>query len=132
MTDQDKRQLLCTFSSAKDFHAVAEEVRKFYEVYSNRIFAFVNAQNLKEVYLTYNVLNMRKDAPKFPNTILTHRKKQTNTIYTLNALNTLIKEECGHLDPSFVLDWKLYSNSLIITGDVSVRIIPLKIHSIIE
>ena len=132
MTDQDTRQLLCTFSNAKDFRTVAEEVRKFYEVYSNRVFAFVNAQNLKEIYLTYNVLNMRKDAPKFPNTILIHRKKQTNTLYTLNAMNRLIEEEHGCADKTYVVNWKLYENSLIITGDVSIRIIPLKISSILD
>lgn len=132
MTDQDTRQLLCTFSNAKDFLAVAEEVRKFYEVYSNRVFAFVNAHNPKEIYLTYNVLNMRKDAPKFPNTILIHRKKQTNTLYTLNAMNRLIEEEHGCADKTYQVNWKLYENSLIITGDISIRIIPLKISSILD
>ena len=132
MTDQDTRQLLCTFSNAKDFRATAEEIRKFYEVYSNRIFAFLNAQTPKEVYLTYNVLNMRKDAPKFPNTILIHRKKQTNTLYTLNAMNRLIEEEHGCADKTYQVNWKLYENSLIITGDVSIRIIPLKISSILD
>lgn len=132
MTDQDSRQLLCTFSNAEDFRTVADEIRKFYEVYSNRVFAFANVQNPKEIYLTYNVLNMRKDAPKFPNTILIHRKKQTNTLYTLNSMNKLIEEESGKRDPSYILNWSLYSNSLIITGDVSVRIIPLKISSILD
>ena len=132
MTDQDTRQLLCTFSNDKDFRTVADEIRKFYEVYSNRVFAFVNAQNPKEIYLTYNVLNMRKDAPKFPNTILIHRKKQTNTLYTLNAMNRLIEEEHGCADKTYQVNWKLYENSLIITGDVSIRIIPLKISSIME
>ena len=87
MIDQDTRQLLCTFTTAKDFRTTSDEIQKFYEVYSHRIFAFINTQNPKEMYLTYNVLNMRKDAPKFPNTILIHRKKQTNTLYTLNAMN---------------------------------------------
>jgi hypothetical protein len=132
MTDQDTRQLLCTFSNDKDFRTVADEIRKFYEVYSNRVFAFVNAQNPKEIYLTYNVLNMRKDAPKFPNTILIHRKKQTNTLYTLNAMNRLIEEEHGCADKTYQVNWKLYENSLIITGDVSIRIIPLKISSILD
>ncbi len=132
MTDQDNRQLLCTFSNAEDFRKIAEEIRKFYEVYSGRIFAFANAKTPKEVYLTYNVLNMRKDSPKFPNTILIHRKKQTNTLYTLNAMNRLIEEENGHADKTYVVNWKLYENSLIITGDVSVRIIPLKITAILE
>ena len=132
MTDQDNRQLLCTFSNAKDFMATAEEIRKFYEVYSNRIFAFANTKNPKEVYLTYNVLHMRKDAPKFPNTILIHRKKQTNTLYTLNAMNRLIEEENGRADKTYIVKWELYENSLIITGDISIRIIPLKISTVIE
>jgi hypothetical protein len=132
MTYQDLRQLLCTFSTVKDFHDVAEDIRKFYEVYSNRVFAFTNTQNPKEIYLTYNVLNMKKDAPKFPNTILVHRKKQFNVLYTLNSMNRLIEEEFGSRDPKHILNWALYQNSLIITGDVSVRIIPLKIVSVIE
>ena len=132
MTEHDSRQLLCTFATSKDFRATAAEIRTFYEVYSDRIFAFLNTQNPKEMYLTYNVLNMKKDAPKFPNTILIHRKKQTNTLYTLNAMNRLIEEENGRADKSYIINWKLYENSLIITGDVSIRVIPLKITSIVE
>ena len=132
MTEQDSRQLLCTFSNSKDFQGVSKEIRKSYKVYSNRIFVFTNAKNFKEIYLTYNVLNMQKDAPKFPNTILIHRKKQTNTLYTLNAMNRLIEEEHGSFDKSYVVNWKLYENSLIITGDVSIRIIPLKISIILD
>ena len=131
MQDQNNRQLLCTFSTSKDFQKSVESIKKFYEVYSNRVFAFSNVKNPAEIYLTYNVLNMRKDAPKFPNTILIHRKKQTNTLYTLNAMNRLIEEENGKADQSYIVNWQLYSNSLIITGDVSIRIIPLKISSIL-
>jgi hypothetical protein len=129
---QDSRQLLCTFSTTNDFKKTIEEILKFYDVYSQRIFVFSNVKNAKELFLTYNVLNMRRDSPKFQNTILIHRKKQTNTLYTLNSMNRLIEEEHGSKDPSYVLDWDLYQNSLIITGDVSVRIIPLKIHSVVN
>jgi hypothetical protein len=132
MQPQDNRQLLCTFSNDVAFTRIAEEIRKFYEVYSNRIFAFSNVKASKEIYLTYNVLNMQKDAPKFPNTILIHRKKQTNTLYTLNAMNRLIEEENGRADNTYIVNWALYSNSLIITGDVSIRIIPLKIFSVLD
>jgi hypothetical protein len=132
MKEFDSRQLLCTFSNNNDYEKTAGDIRKFYEIYSNRIFAFSNSKNLKEIYLTYNVLNMIKDAPKFPNTILIHRKKQTNTLYTLNAMNRLIEEENGRADKSYIVKWELYENSLIITGDVSIRIIPLKISSVLE
>ncbi len=129
---QDNRQLLCTFSTSTDFRKTIEEILDFYEVYSKRVFAFSNTQNPKEVFLTYNVVNMQRDAPKFPNTILIHRNKQTNTLYTLNAMNRLIEEENGSLDKTYQVNWSLYENSLIITGDISVRIIPLKIHSVVD
>jgi hypothetical protein len=132
MNTSDNRQLLCTFTNSKDFRQCAEDVLKFYEIYSKRIFAFSNAKNPKEIYLTYNVLNMQRNAPKFPNTILIHRKKQTNTLYTLNAMNRLIEEENGRADNTYIVNWKLYENSLIITGDVSIRIIPLKIFNVFE
>ena len=131
MPELDNRQLLCTFTNNKDFQKKSEEIRKFYEIYSNRIFAFSNVKNAKEIYLTYNVLNMKKDASKFSNTILIHRKKQFNVLYTLNSMNRLIEEENGEQDHNYIVDWQLYANSLIITGDVSVRIIPLKIFSVL-
>jgi hypothetical protein len=127
----ETRHLLCTFTNSNDFQRTADEVLKFYEVYSKRIFVFSNEQNNKELYLTFNVLGMRKDSPKFPNTILIHRKKQTNTLYTLNAMNRLIEEENGVFDKTYVVKWHLYENSLIITGEVSIRIIPLKIFSVL-
>jgi hypothetical protein len=75
---------------------------------------------------------MPKNAVKFPNTILIHRKKQTNTLYTLNAMNRLIEEENGKIDNTYIVNWQMYSNSLIITGDVSIRIIPLKISTVVD
>ena len=127
MHDFDNRQLLCTFSNSKDFRKISENIKKFYNVYNDRVFVFSNEKNPSEIYLTYNVINMNKELPKFPNTILIHRKKQTNTLYTLNSMNRLIEEENGQRDANYILDWHLYKNSLILTGDISVRIIPLKI-----
>ena len=132
MYSSDIRQLLCTFSNDKDFRQVANDIREFYEVYGNRIFVFSNIKNPQELYLTYNVLNMKKYDFKFPNTILIHRKKPTNTLYTLNAMNKLIEEEHGNFDKTYIVEWQRYSNSLIITGDISIRIIPLKISYVFK
>lgn len=132
MIEHDHRQLLCTFSNNKDFQQTAQEIKCFYDVYSKRIFIFSNANNPKELYLTYNVMNVQFNGHKFPNTILIHRKKQTNTLYTLNAMNRLIEDENGKADKNFIVNWKLYENSLIITGDISIRIIPLKIFSVLN
>lgn len=129
----DKRQLLCTFCSVKTYKVTIEEIKKFYDVYSGRFFIFSNVNNTDEVFVTYNIISGGKEFPKFPNTISIHRKKQTNTLYTLNAMNRLIKDENGGIfDRTFSVNWQLYQNSLVITGDPSIRILPIKILEIIN
>ena len=48
------------------------------------------------------------------NTILLHRKKDSNTLYTINALNDLIKSlNGGIIDTSFKVDWQDYKNCIL-------------------
>jgi len=129
----DKRQLLCTFSSAKSYKTIIEEIKKFYNVSSGRFFVFANVNSPEDIYITYNIVNDSKEFPKFTNTISIHRKKQTNTLYTLNAMNQIIKDENnGVFDKTFSVNWHLYQNSLIITGEPSIRILPIKVLEIIN
>ena len=130
---RDCRQLLCTFSNVSDVKSDVNNIQLLYKIH-NKIFVFFNTIKPKELFVTYNIThnNDGESFPKFKNTISIHRKKQTNTLYSLNALNTLIKEENGELDKNFVIDWNLYKNSLIISSDISVRIISLKIFDIIN
>lgn len=129
----DKRQLLCTFSAVTSFKQTIEEIKKFYSVYNNRFFVFTNVTAPKEVFVTYNILNDGKEFPKFQNTISIHRKKLTNTLYTLNAMNQIIKDENnGVFDKTFSVNWELYKNSLIITGTPSIRVLPIEILEIVS
>lgn len=126
-------QLLCTFSIPTDYKLLVEQVKSFYTLTNNKIFVFNNEKNNNELYLTYNILNSEAARKKLPNTISIHRKKQTNTLYTLNAMNKLITEENnGVFDKTYQLNWEYYNNSLIITNEISVKIIPLKIFDIIS
>lgn len=129
----DKRQLLCTFSLAASFKKTIEDIKNFYNISNNRFFVFTNVTAPKEVFITYNIVCEGKEFPKFPNTISIHRKKQTNTLYTLNAMNQIIKDENdGVLDRKFPVNWEHYSNSLVITGVPSIRVIPITILEILE
>jgi len=129
----DKRQLLCTFSTVLSFKTTIEEIKKFYSVYNNRFFVFTNINVPKEVFITYNILSEEKEFPKFQNTISIHRKKQFNVLYSLNAMNKIIKDENnGIFDKTFSINWVLYSNSFIITGEPSIRIIPIKLLEIVN
>ena len=94
---------------------------------------FSNVNSVEEIYITYNIVNDQKEFPKFTNTISIHRKKQTNTLYTLNAMNQIIKDENnGIFDKTFSVNWEFYKNSLIIVGDPSIHILPIKILEIIN
>jgi len=125
------KQLLCTFTNSKEYTNILEEIRNFYNI-NGKIFVLCNNNNPKELYVTYNV-ELDGNQSKFRNTISVHRKKDTNTLYTLNAMNKLIAEENGGVfDKTFQLDWNLYRNSIILTGDISVKIVPVKIFDIIS
>jgi hypothetical protein len=130
----DKRQLLCTFSNINDFKNVVEQIRRFYTMYNNPLFVFYNTQNAKELYITYNIINNNDlNFSKFPGTISIHRKRQTNTLYTLNAMNQIIRDENnGVVDKTFEINWDLYKDSLIITNDNLIRVISIKIYDIIN
>lgn len=118
------RQLLCTFSNDLEYKNLMKSIHSFYCI-PIKFFIFSNLNDNTEIYLTYNILDKKYLSKKFHNTILIHRKKQTNTLYTLNAMNRLIEEENGVFDKSFVVNWELYKNSLILTDEISVRIVTL-------
>ena len=127
------KQLLCTFTNSKEYNDTIQEIKNFYSVINGKIFLLCNVNNPKELYATYNVEINDNNQLKFRNTISVHRKKETNTLYTLNAMNKLIAEENnGVFDRTFQLDWNLYRNSIILTNEVSVKIVSVKIFDIIS
>ena len=127
-----QKQLLCTFANSSQYTSVLSEISQQYNLVDNKIFIFANENNLRELYLTFNVEKSEQNN-RYKGTISIHRKKQTNTLYTLNAMNKLIADENGGVyDKNFQLNWDLYKNSIILTNDIGVKIIPLKLFSISE
>lgn len=62
----------------------------------------------------YNVEDKNVDLKQ---TILVHRKSETNTIYTINALNRMIAEtNNGKIDENFDVEWSYYKNKLLTTN----------------
>ena len=119
----NNRQLLCTFAKLNNINKTIDLIRNTYTDFNDNIFIFSNTNDSQEVYLTYNITN---NIEKLPNTILIHRKKDYNTLYTINSLNQLIRDENGGiLDKTYIVQWNLYQNCLIINGEISVKIIPL-------
>jgi len=127
-----QKQLLCTFANSTNYNQIIDEVKYQYDLIDRKLFVFVNEKNLKELYLTFNVLKGQQNN-RYKGTISIHRKKQTNTLYTLNAMNKLIAEENGGVyDKSYQLNWDLYKDCIILTNEIGVKVVPLKLFSIVS
>ena len=114
-------QLLCTFTYQPKIDQTLSEIVETYEVSRDQIFVLKNMREPEELFCTYNVDNENYNS-YLDKTISIHRKKETNTLYTINALNQLILHlNDGVLDKSFPIPWEDYENSLLVTdsGDFS-------------
>ena len=127
-----KTQLLCTFTKTKLLTRCVDKIIETYDVLYNKIFVLNNNDNKSELMCTYNI-DSSKDIKILPDTISLHRKKQTNTLYTINALNECIKTcNNGVLDTSFQLNWDAYRNSILVTNDEGLRRIDTSIKEVIH
>ena len=126
-----RTQLLCTFAHRKDLELIVDYISKSYSISEKRLFVFLDADKKSDLYVTYNV--EPDDYGKTPSTIMIHRKKETNTLYTVNALNAIIKKaNNGILDKTFIINWPNYENSLLLTDGDELRHIHLDLHKRID
>lgn len=126
-------QLLCTFTSKEKLEETLQEIREVYFIVYNYIYVLQNKSDLDKLYVTFNIDTDKRPKSPLENTILVHRKKHFNTLYTINALNETIKNENdGELDKQFQLDWSKYKNSILVTNTEGVKKINTRIFKIIE
>lgn len=124
-------RLLCTFISLEGLDDLIQDISKNYDVMYNKIFV-LHATNTDEYVITYNI--DQGNVNLIPtNTILVHRKKESNTLYTINALNQLIKSlNKGILDPSYKIEWQNYKNNILLTQHNELKTLNTKIHKIVN
>jgi len=124
-------KLFCTFTSGEELDELVSELSTVYTIMYNKMFVlFVKSTN--EYVVTYNV--DQGNVNTIPeNTILVHRKKETNTLYTINALNELIKKlNDGVVDMAYRVNWSHYRNSILLTQHNELKQLNTKVFKIIE
>jgi hypothetical protein len=128
-----KTQLLCTFTTKEGLQKTLQDIRETYVIVYNYIYILQNKSNLDELFVTYNINTEFKPPHPLEDTILIHRKKESNTLYTINALNQLVREENGGiLDKTFIIDWQKFRNSIILTNTEGTKRIQTRIFEVIE
>ena len=126
-------QLLCTFTSKDELQHTLQSIRETYHLVYNYIYVLQNKGNLEELFVTYNIDTQYKPTYPLKDTILVHRKKQSNTLYTINALNELVKElNGGILDKNYVIDWEKFKNTIIVTNVEGTKRISTRIFEVID
>jgi len=126
-----KTQLLCTFTNTQALSKSIDNIIDAYDILYNKLFVLRNESDTRELMCTYNI-DSTGDVVILQDTISLHRKKQTNTLYTINALNECIKiVNNGVLDTSYQLDWNNYRNSILLTNDTGLRRIDTVVHEVI-
>ena len=129
-----KTQLLCTFTQRDKLEDILSLIILCNDILYEKVYVFQNGKDRDQLICTYNVEYDADNHPDdIPNTISLHRKKQSNTLYTINALNEVIRElNGGVLDKRFPIPWEEYQNSLLLTNDTGLNKIPTRIHSIVD
>ena len=128
-----KTQLLCTFTSQEKLSETLQLVRETYSIVYNYIYVLQNKGDVEELFVSYNINS--EEAPKtlLDDTVIIHRKKETNTLYSINALNGMVKEQNGgKLDKKFALDWNKYKSSIILTNPAGLKHIKTRIYKVID
>jgi|TARA_B100000212_G_C27377923_1_gene535548 hypothetical protein len=124
-------KLFCTFTNLENLNSLISELSSRYSIIYNKMFV-LEIVGKDEYVVTYNVEQGNvSDIPE--NTILVHRKKESNTLYTINALNELIKKlNGGVVDTKFPIDWNHYRNCILLTQHNELNQLNTKIHKIVE
>ena len=130
-TDFMNNRLFATFTQQNLIEGLINELSSTYSIMYKKMFVlFIKSTN--EYIITYNV--EQGNINTIPeNTILVHRKKESNTLYTINALNDLIKKlNNGEIDPTYKIEWQNYKNCVLLTQHGEVIQLNTKIYKIVD
>ena len=127
-----KSQLLATFTTKQNLDETIKKITNAYDIIFSKIYVLQNENNVNELICTYNVSTENGiDYNKVEGTISLHRKKHSNTLYTINALNECIKNlNNGVLNQDFLIPWQNFKNMLLITNSDGLNKINTRIFKI--
>ena len=129
-----KTQLLETFTTKSDLETTTKNITDAYTIVFNKIYVLQNEDDTNELICTYNVdLTNGADFNDVKGTISLHRKKHSNTLYTINALNEVIANlNNGIVDSKFIVPWENFKNTLMVTNSEGLNKINTRIFKIIK
>jgi len=129
-----KTQLLCTFCKEEELEETIKNIVGCYTIAFDAIYILENVDEEGSLCCTYNVVSDAEIKGSIPlSTISLHRKKQSNTLYTINALNKLVEEQNdGQADKNFQVDWTELRNTVLVTQYGNLKRINTRLKEIVK
>ncbi len=129
-----KTQLLLTFTKLHKLNETIDDIKDCYQIMNEKIYVLKNLHEANELICSYNIIidDHSNSGRMLSNTISVHRKKDSGTIYTINALNQIIALlNDGVVDVNYVINWDNYKNMILLTNAEGIRKIYTKLYKII-
>ena len=129
-----RTKLLATFTTKDNLDDTIDSIKEADTIVFNKIYVVQNENNTEELICTYNVSTEEAiDYNKVKGTISLHRKKHSNTLYTINALNEVVANlNNGVIDSKFIVPWENFKNTLMVTNSEGLNKISTRIYKIIK
>jgi hypothetical protein len=101
----------------------------------SKVFVLENLRDENQYIVTFNVAgdsgHIRDHLPE--GSIPVHRKREVNVLYSINALNEIIKaHNDGQVDPTKSIPWEHYRNTFLVTRSGELNSIPTKLYKVVE
>jgi hypothetical protein len=129
--------LLASFLKTQDEAEIQKEVQRLadeVELTNKLVFLLEDVNDPDRKIITYNAIMDKGSSSVSPYfTMRVHRKKQTNTLYTINALNLAVAaQHDGATGKHLKLDWEKYRESLLLVVGGNLVTHQIKVIKIFE
>jgi len=122
-------KLFVTFVKPEDVEQTLAYLSEKY-ILPNRKLWILESPDTTENLITYNVVEGTQ--LRLPHTLIVHRQKNTNTLYTINGLNALVESITGYRDPNYKIDWSEYKHYYIGSQAGKLQLFRTHIKEVVE
>ena len=125
-------KIFTTFTEKEHLQETIDAILDNYTILYKKVFVLKSTAT-EEYICTYNVdHNNISETRVINNTLLLHRNKEHNVLFSINAINLLNEMTTGRSSGNFDIDWSKYAKSILLTRKGIFTQIPTEIHDIIH
>ena len=122
-------KLFITFCKPEDVEKTLAEIAETYPLPHRKMW-LLESPDTTENMITYNIADGVKLQHK--NTLIVHRQRSSNTLYTINGINTLIEQTTGRRDRDYRINWSHYKHYYIGAKSGELQLYKTHLKEIIE